>query len=129
VLGYRFVAPPLVAIDDATPHVVVNLYFRLNRPLRGHLGDATGSIGPSVDGGLLLSYAYLGRGCYYAGGMELAPGYPVAVGLTARVTLRLTTRTPPLQALVPMIAIPPDLPNGVIEEDKPYERLLGCPTG
>jgi hypothetical protein len=137
VLGYRFAVPPLVGVDDVTPHVQVDLYFRLNKPLQGSIGhvELTNVLGPFVNGqGSDGLTTVLGGGCYLAADIELGPTQPVKVGLIANVTLKLTANTPALQARVPMIAIPPKItelpgyPGPDIDQYTPYERLLGCPT-
>ena len=137
VLGYRFALPPLVGVDDTTPHVQVDLYYRLNRPLQGSLAhvEETSVVGPFVNGQAPdVGTTDLGGGCYVAAEIELGPAQPVKVGLIANVTLKLTANTPALQARVPMIAIPPKItelpgyPVPNVDQYTPYERLLGCPT-
>jgi hypothetical protein len=137
VLGYRFALPPLVGVDDTTPHVQVDLYFRLNKPLQGSIGhvELTNVVGPFVNGqGSDGLTTVLGGGCYLAADIELGPTQAVKVGLIANVTLKLTANTPALQARVPMIAIPPKItelpgyPVPNVDQYTPYERLLGCPT-
>lgn len=125
VLGYRFVRPPLVAIEDATPHVAVDLYYRLNKPLSGR-GLV---IAPRVDGLGAVGFKFLRGGCYEAPDAYLQYAVPIRVGAIARVTVPIDANDPALQALVPMLAIPPKiLSNGSVDEEEPYLRLLGCRT-
>jgi hypothetical protein len=82
-----------------------------------------------VDGLGSIGFKFLGGGCYDAPDTYLAAAFPVKVGAIARVTLRIEADEPVLQALVPMLAIPPKiLSNGAVDEEEPYLRLLGCRT-
>jgi hypothetical protein len=128
VLGYRFVRPPLVAIEDETPHVAVDVYYRLNNKPLSDSGSGL-VIGPYVDGIGAVGWKDLGGGCYEAPDAYLQYAVPIRVGAIVTVTLPIVANEPALQARVPMLAIPPKiLSNGSVDEEEPYLRLLGCRT-